>query len=367
MLSLISYIVWDPTKEIFRIPIIDHPVVWYGLLFASAFLIGQQIILRIFKAEGKPESDIDTLTMYMVIATVVGARLGHVFFYEPARYLANPIDILKVWEGGLASHGATVGILLALYLYSRKKNDQSYLWVLDRLVIVIALAAVLIRTGNFVNSEIIGKPTGTETGVVFARDIEELIERSGGDLVADAEASASSRAEDAQPGEVPIKLLIIFERGVDESQAKGFLEKTVKRALLSRSADLEPHVSEPSGVPLNYSLIQEKGTITAVVNTLGITRHPAQLYEAINCVVLFIILMFIWNKYREKSPEGLIFGIFLIQLFGFRFIDEFFKENQVAFEADIPLNMGQWLSIPLVIAGVLILLRLVVRRNTSGL
>jgi phosphatidylglycerol:prolipoprotein diacylglycerol transferase len=122
MHSLISYIVWDPTKEIFRIPIIDHPVVWYGLLFASAFLIGQQIILRIFKAEGKPESDIDTLTMYMVIATVVGARLGHVFFYEPARYLANPIDILKVWEGGLASHGATVVILFAIYLNTPKKK-----------------------------------------------------------------------------------------------------------------------------------------------------------------------------------------------------------------------------------------------------
>jgi phosphatidylglycerol:prolipoprotein diacylglycerol transferase len=239
--------------------------------------------------------------------------------------------------------------------------------VLDRLVIVIALAAVLIRTGNFVNSEIIGKPTGTESGVVFARDIEELIERSGGDLVADAEASASSRAGDAQPGEVPIKLLIKFERGVDESQAKDFLEKTVKRALLSRSADLEPHVSEPIGTPLSYSLKQERGTFTAVVNTGGITRHPAQLYEAINCVILFIILMLIWNKYREKSPEGLIFGIFLIQLFGFRFIDEFFKENQVAFEADIPLNMGQWLSIPLVIAGVLILLRLVVKRKTSDL
>src|SRR5690606_12087880 len=141
-------------------------------LFALGFLISQQILYYIYKKEGKPETDIDVLTLYMVVATIVGARLGHVLFYEPQRYLSDPVSILKVWEGGLASHGAAAAILFALWLYSRKKKPgQSYLQVVDRIVIVVALTGALIRLGNFFNSEIIGIPTHNESGIVFARDV----------------------------------------------------------------------------------------------------------------------------------------------------------------------------------------------------
>ena len=124
-MPLLNYIVWDPNKEIFRIPFNDHPIVWYGLLFAMGFIIGQQIMFYIFKSEGKPKQDVETLTLYMVIATVIGARLGHCWFYDPIFYLQNPLDLLKVWEGGLASHGAAIGILTGIYVYSKKKAGQS--------------------------------------------------------------------------------------------------------------------------------------------------------------------------------------------------------------------------------------------------
>jgi prolipoprotein diacylglyceryltransferase len=147
-MNILSAIIWDASPDIFsfEIPFIGSTLTirWYGLLFASGFLIGQYIMLKIFKAEGKPEKDIDAMTLYMIVATLVGARLGHCLFYQPDYYLANPIEILKVWEGGLASHGATIGILLGLYLYSRSRPDQSYLWVLDRIVIVVALGGALL-------------------------------------------------------------------------------------------------------------------------------------------------------------------------------------------------------------------------------
>jgi phosphatidylglycerol:prolipoprotein diacylglycerol transferase len=179
-MNLLSYIIWNGSPEIFTIPIpfLDTQITlrWYGLLFALGFLVGQQILYYIFKKEGKPEKDVDTLTIYMVIATVIGARLGHVLFYEPERYLSNPLDILKIWEGGLASHGAAVGILFALWLYARKKNPgQNYLQTLDRIVILVALTGALIRLGNFYNSEIIGKPTHNDNGVVFARNVTEVL------------------------------------------------------------------------------------------------------------------------------------------------------------------------------------------------
>ncbi|MBD0257734.1 MAG: prolipoprotein diacylglyceryl transferase, partial [Cytophagales bacterium] len=157
MLSFLQYITWDVSPEILDTEYFS--IRWYGLLFALGFLLGQQILIYIFKKEGKPASDVEVLTVYMVLSTIIGARLGHCLFYEPEYYLSNPLKILKIWEGGLASHGATIGILFALWLYARKKKDQSYLWVVDRIVITVALAGGLIRLGNLMNSEIIGKPT----------------------------------------------------------------------------------------------------------------------------------------------------------------------------------------------------------------
>ncbi len=141
----------------------------YGVLFALSFFIGHNIIRSVFRREGKPESDLATLLTYMLIGTTVGARLGHCLFYDPGYYLGNPHRMLMVWEGGLASHGAAIGILTALFVYARRHPDQPYLWLLDRMVIVVALAGLLIRLGNFLNSEILGIPTDLPWAVVFDR------------------------------------------------------------------------------------------------------------------------------------------------------------------------------------------------------
>src|SRR6218665_652079 len=160
---MISYILWNVNPEIFTIPeflgIGPFPVRWYGLMFASAFLIGQQIMIHIFKKEGKSLDDIDALTLYMVISTVVGARIGHFLFYEPEVLFKNPLEVILPPYAGLASHGAIIGIVTGLWLYarSRKSSGQTFFWVADRMVITIALGGAFIRFGNLMNSEIVGK------------------------------------------------------------------------------------------------------------------------------------------------------------------------------------------------------------------
>lgn len=170
---LVNYIVWNIRPEIFILPD-DLPVVggfsvrWYGLLFAISFIIGYMIVQKMFKKEGVPIKVLDELATYMIIFTVVGARLGHCLFYEPDYYLSHPLDILKIWEGGLASHGAAVGILIGLYFFS-KRYKLHYLWVLDRVVVAVTLAGCLIRLGNLMNSEIFGDVTTLPWGFVFVR------------------------------------------------------------------------------------------------------------------------------------------------------------------------------------------------------
>lgn len=259
-MSLLNYITWDVDPEIFHIGPLS--IRWYGLLFALGFIIGQRILSKIYVAEGRTEGDVDVITIYMIIGTVVGARLGHTLFYSPEYYLSNPIEILKIWEGGLASHGATIGILLALWMFSRKYKFD-YMWVLDRIVIVVALGGALIRLGNLMNSEIFGHPTNLPWGFIFLRQ------------------------------------------------------------------------NEYSHVP----------------------RHPTQLYESLSVFLLFVLLYWLWKKYKEALPKGLLFGIFVTALFTFRFLVEFLKEDQVEKEATMALNIGQLLSIPLIIIGLFILFK----------
>ena len=154
------YIVWNVNPEIFSIsdsiPLIGgFAIRWYGLLFALGFILGYIILKKMFDNEGVPVKVLDDLATYMIISTIIGARLGHCLFYEPDYYLSNPLSIIKIWEGGLASHGAAVGILIGLVFFAQKFN-RPYLWVLDRVVIVVALAGFLIRMGNLMNSEIFG-------------------------------------------------------------------------------------------------------------------------------------------------------------------------------------------------------------------
>jgi phosphatidylglycerol---prolipoprotein diacylglyceryl transferase len=160
---------WDVDPEIFRIG--SFAVRWYGLLFASSFLFGYIIMDKIFKNEGLGEVVLDRLTIYMAVGTIVGARLGHCLFYEPLYYLKNPFEILFVWHGGLASHGAAIGILISLWLFSRKEK-KDYFWILDRIAIVVALSGFLIRMGNLMNSEIYGIETTVPWAFVFLQNNE---------------------------------------------------------------------------------------------------------------------------------------------------------------------------------------------------
>lgn len=171
----LSYITWTAQPEIFHAG--NFAIRWYGVLFALGFACGYFIILNFLKKEKMPVKLLDQLTTYMVIATVIGARLGHCLFYEPAYYLSNPVEILKVWEGGLASHGAAIGILIAIYFFSRK-NKVHFLWTIDRIAIVTALAGFFIRMGNLMNSEIFGRPTALPWGFIYtnASDPEQRLD-----------------------------------------------------------------------------------------------------------------------------------------------------------------------------------------------
>ena len=372
-MHFLSYIIWTPNPEIF--PNIDWlNVRWYGLLFASGFIISQQIMYKMYKAEGKPEKDVDSLTLWMIIATIVGARLGHVIFYEPMRYLHDPISILKTWEGGLASHGAAIGILVAIYMYvnyyvdinpfkwrfvwkKQKRPGQSYLWVVDRIVIVVALTGALIRMGNMINSEIIGIPTRSSYGVVFARDVVDRLEYIV--QIDDVEIQKDETRKIDKNGYVPVKIILEFSKGVKTTDIATQIVKVNIKNILNSDQYVTMHIYEPAAKQLDYKIEQgPDGRVKAIIKTRGIARHPAQLYESVSTFLLFLFLFWLWSKRKQHIPEGQLFGIFLVVLFTLRFLYEFVKENQVDFENSMALNMGQILSIPMVLAGIWILFNL---------
>ena len=245
----------------------------YGLLFVTGLIIGYFVVRKMFRKDGISDEMLDKLVLFMVVATIVGARLGHVFFYGPywdevsadgvvleRGYFSHPGDILKVWEGGLASHGAAIVILLSLYIYSRRVIHKPYLWMLDRISAPIAIGGTFIRLGNLVNHEMVGDVTTVPWGFRFMHH----------DCIPPFECSWNA---------IPI-------------------------------------------------------------------RHPAQLYEAICYFAAFLILMFLyWKKDLWKRP-GVVFGSFLILIWGARFMVEFVKLGQTARDEYLFLNTGQLLSIP---------------------
>lgn len=372
-MNIFNYIIWSPNPEIF--PNIDWiEVRWYGLLFAAGFIISQQIMYYIFKAEGKPQKDVDSLTLWMIISTIIGARLGHVIFYEPMRYLQDPISILKTWEGGLASHGATIGILTAIYLYvnylvdinpikgkfiwkKRKRPGQSYLWVVDRIVICVAITGAFIRFGNFLNAEIIGLPTRSNYGVVFARDVVDRLEYMP--QIDEVKIKKDKSQGIDENGYVPVDIEILFSKSINNPAVAEQIVKTNVKTYLSNYEYVTLHIYQPPGNQIEFETAQNStGQQIISVKTKAIARHPAQLYESISTFLIFVLLLYLWFRKKGDLPEGLLFGTFLIILFGLRFIYEFVKENQVEFEDTMSLNMGQILSIPLVLAGVWILFNL---------
>ena len=228
---------------------------WYGLFFALGFFLGFQIMAQIYRREERDIGALSDLLLYLMIGTIIGARLGHVLFYQPDYYLARPWEIFMIWKGGLASHGGFAGVMIALYIYLKKHRDMSFIELADRLTIPCLLAAALIRVGNFFNSEIVGIPSNLPWAIVFAR--------------------------------------------VDD-----------------------------------------------------IPRHPAMLYEAIAYISVFAGLYSAYWKTAIVQFPGRIFGAALTSCFIARVMIEFVKENQVPFEQRLPLNMGQLLSIPFIVAGV---------------
>lgn len=350
------FILWDIYPEIF--PDSSIPLRWYGLFFAMAFLFGQWIITYIFKKEGKPEKDVDSLTYYMIAATVIGARLGHCLFYDPGFYLSNPIEILKIWEGGLASHGATVGILIGMWLYARKRPDQSWLWILDRIVIVVALGGSFIRMGNLMNTEILGKPTDIPWAMVFTNPIHRAILHSEGDRI--DQLKIVKNGKDTVINNLsfqPLQFQFIFGRDkMQGTSVEAFRTSSIPRILdfVNKGEALVWYDETLSQPKEGYD---EKGRRTLEFRAYGIPRHPAMVYEALSTFILFVVLFLMWKRNIGKVPEGRLFSIFVVLLFTTRFFYEFLKENQVDFESTLPINMGQILSIPLVIGGLWLLVR----------
>ena len=185
---ILNYIYWNVDPVAFSLGPLQ--VRWYGICWAVGFLLGYILMSKVYKHEKMPEWSMDSLLLYMLVSTVIGARLGHCLFYEPEYYLSHPVEILKIWEGGLASHGGAIGILIGLWLYVRKFNKSTkkqkgekqhitYLWMLDRIVIPVCLVGALIRLGNVFNSEIYGTPTTLPWGFVFVRGNEQFFGADG--------------------------------------------------------------------------------------------------------------------------------------------------------------------------------------------
>ena len=353
-MNSLAYVIWTFDPALFNIPGLDYAPRWYGVLFALGFILSQQIFFWIFKKEGRPEKDVERITTYMVVATIIGARLGHCLFYDPSHYLSNPLEILKVWEGGLASHGGAIGILIAIYIFCRKYNYR-FLWVLDRLVIVVALTGAMIRTGNLFNSEMEGTLTNSNVGVVYARATYDVISSYYEERTEDISIIKGGEMQSDQAGIVPLTVRITFNKGEELQLAdKNFVENQLKNAL-ERYTEVSQHIDFGIG-PLSYKIYAENGQEVIDIYGLGNVRHAAQLYEATYCLLLMGLLFWLWYKKRESLPQGFNFALFMIILWSARFVDEFFKMPQEAFEENMTINMGQILSIPLTLAGFIILL-----------
>ena len=258
-MDILSFIHWNVSPEVFSLGPIH--VRWYGLLFAVGFLFGYNQGEKMFRHENIDPKWLESLFIYLIVATIVGARLGHVFFYGWEYYSQHPIEILYIWQGGLASHGGVLGIIVAMIIWSMKVSKRSILWVLDRVVVPSVFVAALIRFGNLMNSEIYGMQTSMPWGFIFER---------------------------------------------------------------------------------NHEIVP---------------KHPTQIYEALSYLFTFGVVYYMYWKTKAKEFQGLLVGVFFIMVFSARFLVEFIKEDQEAFESTMALNMGQLLSIPFIITGIVLVVR----------
>jgi prolipoprotein diacylglyceryltransferase len=335
---------------------------YYSLLFALGFVLGYIILLKVFKKQGLQVELLDRLTIYMVLSTIIGARLGHCLFYEFDYYIQHPLEIILPWKGrigsdfeftgfqGLASHGAAIGILIGIYLFARK-TKSSYLWTMDMIVIVTALAGASIRMGNLMNSEIYGEPTKTEHGFVFTNDLKQVLAHKYTGSIEKISFTKSDAPSLKDQNGVPINANITFSRKIkDKEKIRQFAGFMLADDI--RRYNFDNNIFLLNGDSINYQINRRNNQYILTAEIGGLPRYPTQIYEAISYVLIFLILLGIFYYYDKRLKDGYIFGTFLVLLFTARFLIEFIKENQETFEDAMSLNMGQLLSIPFVIAGI---------------
>ncbi|MEM9679996.1 MAG: prolipoprotein diacylglyceryl transferase [Bacteroidota bacterium] len=288
--------VWNPSKGIDLGFFTLH---YYSMMWIIAFVVGLYIMKRIYKHEGQSSESLDSLFIYSVLGIMIGARLGHVIFYQPELFKEDFFSVFLPFSfkdgfrftgfAGLASHGAAIAMIISMYLYNKRVLKKSVLWILDRIVVPVASGAAFVRLGNFINSEIIGKPTDSGLGVQFVQD--------------------------HYPGYKATKLTGLK----DPSEA--------------------------------YNAIVSQPEFASLLEAVPF-RHPSQLYEAFSYVFVFIILLYFYWRTKKAQQEGFLFGMFLVFLWTIRFFVEFLKEPQgEEFLTIFGLNTGQLLSIPFILIG----------------
>lgn len=357
---MLNFVIWNLDPDIIDL---GFPRIrYYGLMFVISFIIGYYIIKKILEKEKQPEAWLDTLLWYMMIGIIVGARLGHCLFYQPEYYLANPIEILKVWEGGLASHGAGIGIIVSMFIFSRKVAKKPMSWIGDRIVIVVALGALFIRLGNLANSEIYGDATGTEYGFVYVQDTRLSRYYDGSKefqkYVEDFKVSKSSSDKPQKKDGFPVELDVTFTRNVvTEDIARSLMQRNIFPLLKQRNTDIgsEGNLFIPEDEVPEIRLRKTGGRFTATTTIFAVPKHPTHLYESLAYTLTFLLLMWLYWKKKAGDIPWLMTGVLFTSVFIARFFIEFIKENQVASEVGMALNLGQKLSIPFIIIGIFLI------------
>ena len=372
MLTLNSYL-WDPDTYLYEGDLFS--IRWYSVLFALGFIIGRFLVVGAYKREKKYDTTVDLQMLYMVFGILIGSRIGHVIFYEPEILSRGVQELFFFWKGGLASHGAAIGILSGMALYSYKivfkdfkihikdrlRRGYNYLQVMDRMIIAVAIGCALIRMGNFFNSETIGLQTQSNYGVLVVNPAEDRIKDQ---LPFVNNVSFEETGEFYKVGQPYLNTKIFFDNEqYKEERIKNSVEKTLSY-ILPDKVFTNSSVFNPNQGKVKHQFKRSESQFYLELSSVGVYRHPAQLYESLNYFLIGIIMFLILKKYKIKLRHGSLLAFFFITAFAGRFILEYFKENQVKNELfqlnnilGISLNLGQLLSIPFVVCGIYFFIR----------
>lgn len=355
---MLGTIIWDFPNHI---PILGFELRFYSLMFIISFILGQYGMQYVFKRENINPKLMDSLVYWMVGATIVGARLGHVFFYDWDYYSVHLSEIPKVWKGGLASHGAAIAIVLAMFYWSKKMAKKHPLWTLDRIVIVVALAAGFIRMGNWFNSEIYGAPANSLFETVYVEPARQSLLRNFGGSLESIEFKDTEKPRVTDSLTYPVlEAVLTFRKGLSEGEILSYTQNMLPTFIKGRPVD-DRTIWIDQNFPTQV-FTDHNGTHVQTM-VLGVPRYPTQIFEALGYWAIFLLLAWMYLKKEAGEFRGRLFGIFLVGVFGYRFFIEYYKEIQVNFEDGMALNMGQWLSIPLVMAGIFFIINSAKNKN----